>query len=861
MSDLPRAVSLDTADASLALLGGKGKSLARLIAAGLPVPGGMVLTTRLYREFIDTYQLHERIQRSLGDNEAERASHEIHMLFDEAVMPDVLAAVILEVPFLHTSHTSKVAVRSSATAEDLPGLSFAGQQDTYLNVPVGEALLAAVKNCWASLWSARAISYRTRMGIDHREVAIAVVIQEMYDADVSGILFTANPATGNPAELMLNASYGLGESIVGGEITPDSFTISRHSLAVTDRVISEKTRMTVSRSAEGTEFQQVEATRRGEASVSDEEIEALCRLALRAEDVFGVPQDIEWLIADGECLLLQSRPITNLPFYATWDAPYEGAQLMRRQVVENMPQPLSPLFDELYLSRGLEGSIDKWMADMGLPLDIGDFVNRPLFVTVNGYGYIKYEFHPDWSLLKRVPRILVWYVRKLPWILRNLTSLWEDGLGAYRHVTHHWRAVDSKACTDEELVGGIRDLAAADANYWFSITMMVGAAKITEGMLNWFVSSRMVKGELTSGMFLTGFPSKTLEAQQDLEGVAEMILARDALASVVTGTPADELAEVISSDPAFSEVNERVRTHLQEYGHQVYDLDFVEPTQAEDPAPVMLGLKGLVQNPGGKAEERQAEMVLAREQLIEKTRCSLGPVRRWIFNKLLTWAQTYGPYREEALFYMGSGWPALRRLAAELGRRLVEKDVFDSPEDVYYLTSDELLMASGDGENGFRQLVKDRRTLREARKQLHPPGRVPPDVRYKVGFLDVTRFFEMWETQKLNDPDSGTLEGFAVSPGKIRGTASVIMSPENFAAMRPGSILVCPTTTPAWTPLFVHATGLVTDIGALLAHGSIVAREYGIPAVLGTGNATARIQDGQQIEVDGSVGTVTILED
>ena len=226
---------------------------------------------------------------------------------------------------------------------------------------------------------------------------------------------------------------------------------------------------------------------------------------------------------------------------------------------------------------------------------------------------------------------------------------------------------------------------------------------------------------------------------------------------------------------------------------------------------------------------------------------------------MLGWARRYAPYREEALFYVGAAWPTLRRLALELGRRLTEAGALERPDDVFYLHSAELEAASdaraaGRGRPDLARLARDRRDLREARKRLTPPPAVPPAYQFKIGPIDLSAR----ESVRRNTADDAVLRGFAVSPGRVTAPASVILSPADFGAMQPGTVLVCPTTTPAWTPLFSQARALVTDIGGVLAHGSIVAREYGIPAVMGTGIATQRIKSGQQITVDGDAGTVTL---
>jgi pyruvate,water dikinase len=395
---------------------------------------------------------------------------------------------------------------------------------------------------------------------------------------------------------------------------------------------------------------------------------------------------------------------------------------------------------------------------------------------------------------------------------------------------------------------------------------MVGSAKITEAMLSRFLSAKVFKGEFSSGMFLRGFPSKTGQAQESLERIAQRVCSSEELTALVLGNPAQDLLDLLQAQQS-GELFEEIGAHLETYGHQIYNLDFVEQTQGEAPLPLLLSLQARVGSGGDDQSftQRQAEMLDQGQRLVRQTRAMLGPVRRWIFGKLLGWAEKFAPNREESLFYMGAAWPALRRLAFTLGDRLVEVGTLASANGVFYLTGDELTQASTASEQGkacpeLATKAQQREALREARKRLHPPARVPEDLRFKFGPFDFTRMFEVWETQKHNRDDTDTLSGFAVSPGRVTGKASVILSPADFSQMAPGTILVCPTTTPAWTPLFTQALALVTDIGGILAHGSIIAREYGIPAVLGTGNGTERIVSGQVITVDGTAGTVTIVE-
>jgi len=541
-----------------------------------------------------------------------------------------------------------------------------------------------------------------------------------------------------------------------------------------------------------------------------------------------------------------------------WEPDYKGGKLIRRQVVENMPDPLSTLFSELYLEVGLEYSMDHMIETVGIPIDIEDLITRPFFVTVNGYAYCRADYKIPF---RKIFRIIGWYAKMAPSFARNIVPRWkQEALPEYLSTIGRWKAVDSEMISDEELLSGIRELSVADAVYWFSVAMVMGIAKMTDGALHLFLT-RLVKGNLISGMFLRGFPSKTLEAQVDLESIAKRIQTSRSLRDLVIATPAIQMIEILENDPTAALIAADLNDYLEKYGHQIYTLDFVQKTQGENPLPILMSLKSLVEDDRDDTNAIQAEISRDRKILEQQTLDSVGPVRRWIFRKLLRWAQTFGPNREEALFYVGGAWPTLRELAHELGNRLVAAGMLQKPEDIYYLKSAEIssacqARAEMKEMTDLLEIVDARIRLRESQSRLHPPPMVP-EGRFKIGPIDMSFI----ETQKRNKDDSNVLNGFAVSPGRVTGEASVIMSPADFIQMKPDTILVCPTTTPAWTALFPQALALVTDIGGILAHGSIVAREFGIPAVMGTGNITERIVSGQRITVDGEAGTVTIASD
>jgi rifampicin phosphotransferase len=870
-SQSPLYLPLGSNNTTVALVGGKGHSLAQLVNLNVPVPQGFHLTTTAYGKFVKANDLQAEMVRIIDRIKPEKAgtieqaAADIKALFAAGAIPieigEALQSAYAELGDDETvDGPTSVAVRSSATAEDLPEMSFAGQQDTYLNVVGKNALQTAVLDCWASLWTARAIGYRERMGIDHRLVAMGVVVQRMIPADVSGILFTANPTTGNRSEMVINASYGLGEAVVGGHVTPDTYVVDRHNGNIKKSIIGNKENMIVSADEKGVVTQAVSETQRRKKALSADMIQTLVDTSESIEQHFNAPQDIEWAFADNSHWILQSRPITNLPAApltgVKWEPPRPGARLIRRQVVEHMPGPLSPLFEELYLRRGLDKSMDAFMKNFGVELDLGQFLHLPFFVTVNGYAYSSTDFKFSWKI---IPKIIRLYVKMLPQLLRNAIPRWQDDkLPAYLAVIDHWKELDTTRATDEQLWSGIQDLTVADAFYWLEVSVILGLSKVTDNLLHSFLIKLGEGRGLTSGLFLRGFPSKTLEAQVDLEAISHKLRVSSDLKKLVVDTPASQLLAALKAVPDAEDALEAIQTYFEKYGHRIYTLDFVELTQGEDTLPILVGLKALVKNPVDSSK-RQAVLAQERDDLAETTAQSFGPLKRWCFRKLLGWAQKYGPYREEALFYVGAAWPTLRRLAHELGQRWVAGETLQAPEDIYYLRPNEVestlaARAAKQALPDFKQPTQERRALREARKKLSPPAKIP-DVPFKFGPINMSIF----ETQKLNEDEFGNLKGFSVSPGKITAPATIILSPADFEKMQPGTILVCPTTTPAWTPLFSQAKGLVTEIGSILAHGSIVAREYGIPAVMGLGKATQKITDGQMITVDGNRGVVRIV--
>ena len=868
--------------ATLRQVGGKGHSLTRLVGAGFAVPDGCLLPTAVYRRFVRDTGVEQSVLEAAkpeivrGTLSFDTAAGRIRDLFDSPSLSDDLFDSLRKAYADVAADAAPVAVRSSATTEDLPDFSFAGQQESYLNILHLEAFVAAVRRCWASAWSARALAYRHRVGVDNANVAVAVVVQTMVDADVSGVLFTANPATGARGEMIVNASYGLGEGIVGGTVGPDGFVLDRESLAVRDTHLGDKAQMVVGADDGGTRPVDVGAEHQRRASVSPDQLTELGRQARAIEKHFdGVPQDIEWAFASGKLWILQSRPITNLPpeplVDVRWEPPEPGAYLQRSQWVEHVPEPVSTLFEDLHMKRSLQEAWGRNLVRRGNHdyEDTQPPASFHLTTTVNGFAYRHVGEPPRTGQPRpRSPGRQSRLAARLRTLRMYLTFVprWRFvALPRYRREIRAWHTLDPKAATVEQLWTGIRALSKADARYWYNngVWNAFALSRGTEHQLHQFLEQHG-DGQFTSGQFLSGLASPALEAQTKLAAVAEAIRDRETLFEAAIAASPHRLREILDRHPDAGPARAALAGYFAEYGHQVFTLDFVEPSEAESPLNTLRSLHALLASPYDASAARRQLRQRRREALRAASQHFRGKLR-WRFRWRLWVARRYYPNRERAMFDLGRAWTVLRPLAKELGRRLVKAGTLHKPGDIFCLTTDELGRAvrsivalarlpqshrhahypDGPGLPEYADRAFQRRELREARKRLKPPALIPGPPPWSPLLSDA----------QAETPGS-VLKGSAVSPGQVTGEACVILSPGDFDRMRPGTILVCPTTTPAWTQLFPQAIGLVTDIGGILAHGSIVAREYGIPAVLGVGDATERIKDGQTLTVRGDEGAV-----
>ena len=830
--------------------GGKGANLGELTRAGLSVPAGFVVVTGAYRAYVDEHQLGDKITTlaAAGDDPAgyDNASAEIRALFADEVsealrseIGDAYAALGEGVP---------VAVRSSATAEDLPEASFAGQQDTYLNVRGPGDLLVAVRDCWASLWTARAMAYRARQDIDPATVSLAVVVQQMVDAELAGVMFTANPSNGRRDETVISAAWGLGESVVSGSVNTDNIVVRTPDGAILSSETADKTVMTVY-AEQRTQELPVPIDQRNRQVLSESEAAELAEYGTRIENHFGAPQDIEWARADGRFWILQARPITVLPAVEAptptdWTVPEPTAMYVRASIVEQLPDPLSPLFADMIdgaVTRSLQALFGEVVgedvirdSDVGLP-------------TVNGYAYYRYGRAGMGRLMWKSPKA---FRALLGGGSLNGQRRWRNySHPKYRRIVSDWTARDLTQMTTEQLLAGVQELVDAAAEYYTAVQTVIPVAATSEILLTRFYEAVVrTEDDPPAQVFVLGFDSQPIRAEKSLYDLATWTRNQRELAESLLALPPQEFLEKLatSEDPVWREWHTRFQAHLSTYGHTVYNLDFMNPVPADDPVPLLETVRFFVSGKGVDPYVRQQRSAARREEATAAVLARLDPVRGKPFGRMLHWAQGVAPVREDALADVGLGWPQVRRMLLEIGNRLQRAGVIDEPNEVFWLHRTEV----DEGLGSLADQVEQRKQVWRGQRRATPPQLLP-----KGSWGDM---FRRWMPAASEEQTGDVIKGIGGSAGSITAPARVLGGPQDFGQMQPGDVLVASITTPAWTSLFAMASGVVTDIGGPLSHSSIVAREYGIPAVLGTAVATRRIHSGQLIKVDGDAGTVTL---
>ncbi len=910
----------------LDVAGGKGASLGRLTRAGYAVPPGFVVTTAAYRAAVEENHLDAVVLdavRALGSPEqdgpapaaVEAASARIRKGFAASRMPAGVAAAVATA--YERLGAGPVAVRSSATAEDLPDLSFAGQQDTFLGVAGTEALLEAVRDCWSSLWTARAVAYRHRAGIPHDAVALAVVVQQLVPADVSGVLFTANPLTGHRGQMSVDATVGLGEALVSGQVEPDHWVVDaatgeilEHSVgskAVVTEVVATGGVVTHARaggaastpSSPGSDTAALVTSGAGTAepaaSLPDEQVRALVRLGAAVAREYGAPQDIEWAVRDKSIWVLQARPITSL--YPLPDGAPKESVWLSFGAVQGMLAPMTPLGRDTIrsvlsgvgrlLGRSVDPASNPYLRDAGerLWIRVDVALRNPIgsrllpvalrFVDPSA-GAIVAALRAErgqWT----VPRRAGWHtVSSLGSVARHLLpkapAIWvRPGPARDRLDTMIAAFVQQAAMREREAAAEEDVVRRAAARGSALSSVLQGAVPTLAPLLGPMILpsvaglrllTRLVKagGDTDHGvaalvMEVTRALPRNVTTEMDLAlwDVAEAVRAdAGSLECFLRLAPAD-LAERYAGHRLPPAAQSALAGFLRRYGMRgVGEIDLGRRRWREEPIDVTATVQRYLALPpqlappvvfaGGEQAAQRAVAELAATAAASRGGRLRAAAVRWLAGRIRALAGA----RESPKFAVVQAMGVFRDGLLASGRDLVAAGLLEEPEDVFLLALPELQRLPSLDAADVRDSVARRRAARASEMRR---GRVP---RVLVG--DGRAFYEGLGQHH----DGATIAGSAVSPGVVEAVVRVVHDPAS-AELLPGEVLVCRGTDPAWTPLFLTAGGLVTEVGGMMTHGSVVAREYGIPAVVGVHEATTRLRTGQRIRLDGSAGTITVM--
>jgi len=857
----------------VAQVGGKAANLQRLTAAGFPVPPGLCVTVEAFRAHLSNHGLQEQIRQVLGAmdfqdvRQVEERARKVRQLIQAHPMPaDVEGEIRSAYRDLISSpgrDRRVVVVRSSATTEDLPDASFAGQHDTYLNIVGERQVVSRVIDCWASLWTARAMHYRHAHGLRSQDADMAVVIQEMLLATASGVTFTAHPESGNTGKLLINAAWGLGEGIVSGEVEADTFVVDKGSLATLNVTIGGKAVAVLVREAGGTELVPTEEAKRSVPSLTAEELHRVAELGRSIEEHFGTAQDIEWCVRDGTVFVVQSRPLTGVKektkakteeFPVQWDNPEDQQYTwtLGREGGEAEPgEPLVPLEQDLLglFIRGRQNALKISGSRMG---------RRNQLRVFNGYRYYRHSEmglseeeiaeldrrHNARAQAYREQGTTIWRGEILPEILADHDKLFP--------FPFHERDI-------EKLLAYMDGVLTVYERHWTLHWMMFEDARSRR----WPDTFRELTGVDNPGealKLLHGTSNKSTELIDGLRGLTRLVQRDQVLKQLFEQTDDEGLLATLQTTPGTAEFLEQLEEYLEEFGYRTGSsfgsiTSIATPTWREEPGMVLAIIRLYLAQDLEALEEARKARDREREEAIEAIRQQLRgePEKLVDFDTQLAIWRDSQVRMEDHNYYLDQKSSALVRLIiVQLGKALQERGALQETEDIFFLTLDEVRRAADAAVAArFAVLVKERRAVYEWWRTLSPPPWLgaPPEseAEGRSGVLSPAQ--EAVE-------EEGIIRGIAACSGRYTGRARVIVDPEVIPAVESGDILVAANAGELWTPVFPILGGLVLDEGSPTQHAAVVAREYGVPTVVQAKVATERIQDGQIITVDGSRGTV-----
>ncbi len=855
----------DVDETQLAVVGGKGAHLGGLSRIeGVRVPGGFCVTTDAFRRIMAQAPsigdlLDELSRADPDDREAVRTlSARIRRSIEGTPLPGDLASAIAGA-LGGLGEQAACAVRSSATAEDLPTASFAGQQDTYLNVVGPAEVLRHVSRCWASLFTERAVTYRRRNGIDHRTVHMAVVVQRMAFPQASGILFTADPVTGNRKVATVDAGFGLGEALVSGLVNPDVFRVRDGEVVA--KAIAAKRRAVTAVEAGGTREVAIDPQLQEQPALTDAQAVRLVRLGRRIEAHFGRPQDIEWCLVDDDFQIVQSRPITTLfPVPETDDE--ENHVYVSVGHGQMMTDPMKPLGYSMWQLTAMVA-----MHEAGGRLFVD--VTRRLASPAGRAGLLDAMGKGDPLIKDALETVLErdGFVPLLPDAAPGgppaggapvpietdpaiVTGLIERSRSSIAALEREIRTKSGPALFDF--------LREAFEEHRRVLSDPLSIQAIMAGMeATWWLNDKLLEwlGEKNAADTLTLSAPDNITSEMGLAllDVADVIRPRPEVVAFLQGVEDEDFLEELAKLPGGAAARDAIEAYLDRYGMRcVGEIDITRPRWRERPSTIVPVILDNVRNfePGaagrrfeqGRHKARQKEQeVLSRLRDLPDGERKADEARRMIDR-----VRTFIGYREYPKYGIVSRYFIYKRALMEEAGRLVRAGVIPEKEDVFHLTFQELEDVVRANRVYDPHLVQRRKDAFRAHHALTPPRVLTSDGEALTG------------AYRRDDAPAGALIGVPVSAGAVEGRARVILDMAD-ADLEEGDILVTPFTDPSWSPLFVGIAGLVTEVGGLMTHGAVIAREYGLPAVVGVEQATRLIRDGQRIRVHGTDGYVELL--
>lgn len=856
----------------LSIVGGKGANLGELLKIeGILVPEGFCITTEAFKRILGERPLIKELHHKLSclkvedRDEIGELSGEIRKVIEGVTIPEDINEEIIS-HLLSFGENNAYAVRSSATAEDLPTASFAGQQDTYLNIMGREAILNHIKKCWASLFTDRAVIYRIQNGFDHRKVYLSVVIQKMIFPQVSGIMFTADPVTSNRKVLSIDASYGLGEALVSGLVNADNYKVREGKIL--DKKISTKKMAIYPLKAGGTKEQEIEPELQNKQALTDEQILHLEGMGRKIEEYFGFPQDIEWCFIDGEFYIVQSRPITTL--YPIPEANDEENHVYlsvgHQQMMTDPLKPLGMSFFQL-ISFG-----KRFKAGGRLFVDVAQMLSSPdsremllknmgqhdplmkdaLTTIIERGDFIKplSEKEEDQNLVKNKKSAS--FANPEPQIDSDPKLVFDLIKKCETSIEKLKENIKTKSGTDlfdfiledlEELKRILFDpqssaifMAAINSSLWINekINEWLGEKNVAD------ILSKSVPNNVTSEM---GFA---------LMDVADVIRPYPEIIDYLQQVKDDNFLEEVVKFNGGQEVKDAINAYLNKYGMRCSgEIDITRPRFSEKPTtliPMILSnIKNFEPNASHRKFEHGRQEALKKEQeLLEKLNQLPDGEQKAKETKLrIDLIRNFIGYREYPKYGMINRYFLYKQALLKETQELLEAKVIHEKDDIYYLTFEELREVVST-KNLDYEIISKRKEEHKLNEKLTLPRVITSDGEIITG------------NYKRENLPVGSFVGLPVSSGVVEGRARVILNMDD-AVLEEGDILVTSFTDPSWTPLFVSIKGLVTEVGGLMTHGAVIAREYGLPAVVGVENATKLIKDGQQIRVHGTEGYVEIL--